>query len=275
MSQATAVDPGFALRFFDAGNALPGIRALKPMMLDRLRLRRGMRVLEVGCGTGRDAYEIARRVGPAGRVFGVDASAEIVAEARRQSVARKLPVEFAVGDARALELPDGSVDRCRAERLLMHVPGGAEAAVAELARVLRPGGRAVVFDFDWDTFVIDGAEPALTRRIVRSFSDGLPNGRAGRALPRLLRDAGLIDVTVQPHAVEIPYDFFGWVISAHLDSAIAEGLFSPKELIGWWDELDRADAGDRFLAALLGFVVTGTKPGADGAGSGSGAPALA
>jgi ubiquinone/menaquinone biosynthesis C-methylase UbiE len=260
MSALTSTDPGFALRFFDAGNQLPSIRALKPLMLDQLRLRRGLRVLEVGCGAGDDVRTIARRIGPGGHVLGIDASPPTVAEATRRSQGRNLPVAFQVGDALALDVPDASFDRCRAERLLMHVDGEPAVVLAEIARVLRPGGRAVVFDFDWDALVIDGAERELTRRIVRSYSDGVRNGWVGRALPRMLRDAGLADITIVPHAVEIPYDFFGWVLSGHLDAALAEGLFSPQELIAWWDELDGAHERARFFAALLGFVVAGTKP---------------
>lgn len=257
---ATVTDPGFALRFFDAGNRLPAVRALKPLMLEQLRLHRGQRVLEVGCGAGDDVRAIARRVGPDGRVLGIDASPLVIAEATRRSVDRKLPVEFHVGDALALNLPDASVDRCRAERLLMHAHGDPAAIVGELVRVLRPRGRLVVFDLDWDALVIDGADPELTRRIVRSYSDGVPNGCVGRALPRLARDAGLIDVTTVPHAIEIPFDFFGWVLSGHLDAAIAAGSFTAEELIGWWDAIDEAHARGRFFAAILGFMVAGSKP---------------
>jgi ubiquinone/menaquinone biosynthesis C-methylase UbiE len=255
-----ATDPGFALRFFDAGNKLPAIRAAKPLMLDQMRLHRGQRVLEVGCGTGDDVRTIARRVGPSGLVVGIDSSPLVVAEATRRSLGRNLPVEFRVGDARALELPDGAIDRCRAERLLMHAHAEPAEIVGEMTRVLRPSGRLVVFELDWDTLAIDGAERKLTRRIVRSYSDGVPNGCVGRTLPRLLRDAGLIDVATLPHAVEIPFDFFGWVLSGHLDAAIAAGSFTPEEMIGWWDAIDAAHAHGHFYAAILGFVVAGTKP---------------
>jgi ubiquinone/menaquinone biosynthesis C-methylase UbiE len=152
-----ATDPGFALRFFDAGNQLPSVRALKPIMLEALELRRGLSVLEVGCGAGDDVRTIARRVGADGHVLGIDASAPIVAEATRRSAGRNLPVSFRQGDALALELPDACIDRARAERLLMHVDGDPAVAIGELARVLKPGGRMVVFDFDWDALVIDGA----------------------------------------------------------------------------------------------------------------------
>jgi len=262
VSTRIVTDPGFALRFFDAGNRLPGIRAVKPVMLDQMRLHRGQRVLEVGCGTGDDVRTIARRVGPDGSVLGVDTSPLVVAEAARRSQGRNLPVDFRVGDAVALDLPEAAFDRCRAERLLMHAQGEPAEMVDGMIRVLRPGGRLVAFELDWDTLAIDGAEQAVTRRIVRSYSDGVANGCVGRTLPRLLRDAGLIDVLTIPHAVEIPFDFFGWVLSGHLDAAIAAGSFTPAELIGWWDQIDAAHARGRFYAAILGFVVAGSKPGA-------------
>jgi ubiquinone/menaquinone biosynthesis C-methylase UbiE len=255
-----ATDAGFALRFFDAGNSMPAVRALKPIMLDQMRLHRGQRVLEVGCGAGDDVRTIARRVGPNGHVLGIDASPPVVAEATRRSQGRNLPVEFRVGNALALELPDCAVDRCRADRLLMHAHGEPAAIVAELTRVLRPTGRLVAFDLDWDTLVIDGAEQELTRRIVRSYSDGVPNGCVGRTLPRLLRDAGLVEVSTTPHAIDIPFDFFGWILSGHLDAAIAAGSFTPEELIGWWDAIDEANRRGQFFAAILGFVAAGTKP---------------
>ena len=121
MSTRVALDAGFALRFFDAGNKLPGVRAAKPLMLEQMRLHRGQRVLEVGCGTGDDVRAIARRVGPTGHVLGIDSSPLVVAEAARRSRARNLPVEFQVGDVLGIDLPDASVDRFRSERLLMHV----------------------------------------------------------------------------------------------------------------------------------------------------------
>lgn len=254
------VDPGFAIRFLDAGNALPGIRALKPVMVEQLALRRGMRVLELGCGAGDDVRAFARRVGPDGWVLGLDSAPALVAEAARRSGASELPVEFRVGDALALELPAGSFDRVRIERLLMHVDGPPAQVLSEAYRVLVPGGRAVVYDFDWDALVVEGADCELTRRIVRSCSDAFPNGCVGRALPRLLAHSGFHDLEVVPHGVTLPYDVFSWLAAGHLDAALTAGDFTAEELIAWWDQLDRAHASGGFFAALLGFSAAGTKP---------------
>jgi ubiquinone/menaquinone biosynthesis C-methylase UbiE len=200
----TAVDrtaePGFFLRFVDEGNALPAIRASKSMMLDLLQLTEGAAVLDAGCGTGADSLQLARIVGPTGRVVGVDVSEVMITEAQRRAAGADVSAEFEVGDAQSLRFDDDTFDACRTERLLMHVPD-AVRAFSELVRVARPGGRVVVFDFDWDTAIVDSAQPATTRRIMRTFADGIRNGWIGRQLPRLFREHGLIDVTVTPHTV--------------------------------------------------------------------------
>jgi SAM-dependent methyltransferase len=66
-------DPDFFIRFLDQGNAISDIQKSKPIILEGLHLRPGLHVLDLGCGTGADALDIAQRVGPSGAVTGVDA----------------------------------------------------------------------------------------------------------------------------------------------------------------------------------------------------------
>jgi len=99
--------------------------------LDGLQLRGGETVLDVGCGLGDDVIELAQRIGPTGRVVGVDVSNVMITEARRRTAALGLPIAFEVGDARQLRFADGTFDACRTERMLMYVPD-VERAMAEL-----------------------------------------------------------------------------------------------------------------------------------------------
>jgi ubiquinone/menaquinone biosynthesis C-methylase UbiE len=252
-------DPGFFARFLDAGNALPAIRASKAILLDRVRLSEGAAVLDAGCGTGADALELARTVGPTGRVVGIDVSEMMITEARRRAAGADVPAEFEVGDAQSLRFDDDAFDACRTERLLMHVPD-AIGAFSELIRVTRPGGRVVVFDFDWDTAVVDSAQRRTTRRIMRSFADGIRNGWIGRQLPRLFREHGLIDMTVTPHPVLFPYEFAELLWGGHLTRAQEAGTVTPAEVAQWWAGLKEAHDEHRFFASLTAFIVAGTKP---------------
>jgi ubiquinone/menaquinone biosynthesis C-methylase UbiE len=251
-------DPNFFSRFLDAGNALPTLRASKPIMVEQLRLGGGERVLEAGCGTGADALELARLVGPNGRVVGVDVSEVMIGEARRRAVGSDLPVDFEVGDVQALRFEDERFDACRTERMLMHVPDAGQA-LSELVRVTRSGGRVVVFDMDSDTFFVDSDDRDVTRRMMRSFSDGIRNNWVGRQLPRWFAERDLTDVTVTPHTVLLNYEFCELLWGGHLTQAQRAGVVTAEETARWWAALRQAHEQGRFFAGLTAFVVAGTK----------------
>jgi SAM-dependent methyltransferase len=193
-------------------------------------------------------------------VVGVDASEAMVLEARRRASELNLPVAFHVGDAQALQFDDATFDACRSERMLMHVPD-ADTALTEMVRVTKPGGRISIFDFDWDTFVIDSSDKPTTRAVVDAFSDGIRNGWIGRQLPRLLREHGMTDITVIGHPVFVDFEFFGLLIGGQLTAAQAAGLLDPDRVRIWWQGLIDAEQAGTFLAAFTAFIVSGTKAG--------------
>jgi len=138
-----ATDPTKYVRRVDAINGTSFWQAIKRRARDLLDVRHGARILDLGCGTGDEALELARLVGSAGRVVGVDRSQTMVAEARRRAAGKYLPVEYRLSDAQCLDFPDEWFDGCRCERVLQHLDDPRQA-VAELVRVVRPDGRVVV-----------------------------------------------------------------------------------------------------------------------------------
>ena len=251
-------DPDFFIRFLDQGNALPDIKKSKLIILDALQLRPGLHALDLGCGTGADAFDIAQRVAPSGAVTGVDVSEAMIAEARRRSAGLGLPVAFEVGNATQLRFAENTFDACRTERMLMHIaePGG---AFREMVRVTKPGGRVAVFDFDWDTFVIDHPDRVTTRRVVASFSDSMRSGWIGRQLRCMFLDAGMTEVAVTCQQVFIGFEFMGLLVGGHLTRVQQAGTFDPAEVKRWWNDLRDADVAGRFLAGFTAFIVSGRK----------------
>jgi SAM-dependent methyltransferase len=256
-----APDASFFIEFMDAGNALPDVRALKPRLIELLAAGDGARLLDVGCGTGDDARALAAVVGERGRVCGVDVSAAMIETANARSEASAVAVDFRTADVFALPYADASFDGCRCERVLMHVDGDPTAAIAEMARVTRPGGRIAISDFDWDAAMIDHPDPAATRRIVRTVSDGIHHGRIGRELHGRLLDAGLTDVGAESHGVRLPHDFLHRLLDGQLDAAQADGRLAPEEVAAWWEGLDRAQARGRHLAIWTAVLAAGSVAG--------------
>jgi SAM-dependent methyltransferase len=104
--------------------------------------RAGETALDLGCGTGRALPHLRAAVGPLGRVLGIDLTPEMLATARRHG--RDAGAALVLGDARRLPLRAGSIDAVFAAGLLPHLPDP-DAALAGLARVVRPGGRLCLF----------------------------------------------------------------------------------------------------------------------------------
>ena len=113
--------------------------------VDRAQVGPGSDALDVCCGTGDLALELRRRIGPDGRVVGSDFSEPMLELARRKSGDEGLPVEFGWADALDLPYGDGSFDAVTigfGARNLADLDKG----LAEMARVLRPGGRVVILE---------------------------------------------------------------------------------------------------------------------------------
>lgn len=123
-------------------------RRFRELLLRPARLRQGERVLDVGCGTGSLALVAKGFVGPAGTVHGIDASEPMVARAKSKAAKRRLVAQFDVASADALPFADRTFDVALSTVMLHHLPKATRvAAVSEMRRVLKGGGRALLVDF--------------------------------------------------------------------------------------------------------------------------------
>jgi arsenite methyltransferase len=160
-----------------------------------LALQPGEKVLDIGSGPGFLADEMAAEVGPEGAVHGVDPSESMLAIARR----RESSAQYALGDAVSLPFDDETFDAAIATQVYEYVPD-MPAALAEVRRVLRPGGRLLILDTDWDAIVWHSSDRDRMLRVLEKWNDHLADPYLPRRLPKLLRDAGfeLASATVIP-----------------------------------------------------------------------------
>jgi SAM-dependent methyltransferase len=123
-------------------------RAFREFTADLVAVAPGESVLDLGCGTGELAMALAQRVGPNGRVAGIDLSRPLVEGARRKARRAGLAIDYHVVSVEQLPLADASVDVIVSSLVMHHLaPAVLARAVREIRRVLKPGGRVFVIDF--------------------------------------------------------------------------------------------------------------------------------
>jgi len=148
----------------DATGRWEATRRLREWERRHLHLRPGQRLLDVGCGLGDAALALATDLGETGEVHGVDVSQAMVVMARSRASTARCNVRFSVGDATALDEPDGYYDVVRSERTLQWL-ARPELAVAEMTRAVRPGGLVSLIDSDWSTLRIEVGDSRLAARV--------------------------------------------------------------------------------------------------------------
>jgi SAM-dependent methyltransferase len=238
----------------------PQGRDYKAAVLESLELGPCLVVLDVGCGPGTDLAAMAGLVAPDGAVIGVDHDERMVREAAQRTA--DLPgVEVRRGDAHALPLADASVDRARTDRVLQHVADPA-AAVAEIARVLRPGGVVVLAEPDWETLAVDASDEggrSMSRAFVRWTCTVVRNATVGRSLARHAAGAGLSVRAVSAYpSVWTSFDTADLVLglTRNSASAVESGYVDGADRDAW---LAGLSAGI-FVAAVGLFVVVAERP---------------
>jgi arsenite methyltransferase len=223
----------------------------------------GERILDVGCGPGFYLAELLEKVGPRGSVVGVDVSPQMLAVAARRCEGHG-NVDFRKGDATALPVEDAGFDAALSVQVLEYVPDTA-AALAELRRAVRVGGRVAVWDVDWGTVSWHSSDPARMERVLRAWDEHLAHPSLPRVLAARFRSAGFDDIRAEGHTfatTELSPDAYGAAIVPLMEEFVAgRGGVTEAEAKAWGAEQRELGERGEFFFACVQFCFTATRAG--------------
>jgi 2-polyprenyl-3-methyl-5-hydroxy-6-metoxy-1,4-benzoquinol methylase len=221
--------------------------------LNALALSGTESVLDLGCGTGIVARALAKRLGSKGSITAIDISPNLVDVgrqlAREEGVAER--IDFSTGDAHQLGLLSESFDVVVMHTLVIHVVDPA-TVLAEARRLLRPGGRLVVFDGDFSSFSYLTDEADGGAETIRNLvSTMLVHPTVMRLMPRLLVDGGFrLEWSRAEVAADIGrVDFWASHLPSLRITLPKTGYMSETQAHAFVDSLERASAENRFFGA--------------------------
>ncbi len=232
------------------------MQAQRRRVLELLAPAPGWEVLEVGCGPGHLAQEIAAAVGSAGHVVGADVSDEMLALAAQD------PVELVKLEDSRLPFADGRFDAAVATQVYEFVEDLA-GALSELIRVLRPGASAVILDTDWDSLVWHSHNRGRMDRVLAAWQERVAHPHLPRTLSRRLREAGFEIAHRETLAIFDPDGSEGSYSALQIEHLGASADAVPAaEVAAWAEDLrELARTGDYFFSVNR-YIFLAAKPSA-------------
>ena len=231
------------------------------MAFDALNPAPGDHIADIGCGNGTLLSELARTVGPDGLVIGVDPSRDMT-DAARVRCAGMEQVRFEQGDTSALPLEDASVDKAVSLQVFEYI-ADVVPALTEIARILRPGGRFVIADLHFDTWVWHSDHPERMQVMMRDWGNHAAHWDLPQHLPGYLDEAGFEVDRVTPFTVVdhvMRADGYGALMIPLMSQyARQSGDISDAEIADWAaEQADLARQG-RFFFSITQVVIAAAK----------------
>ena len=253
----------------DAAKALervyltPDVVGQRGAVLTELSLGRGEAVVDVGVGPGLLAYDMAHIVGEGGKVAGIDIADAMLAMTGDRC--KDLPqCDFRNGEATALPFEDGAFDALVSTQVYEYVPD-MDTAAAEIARVLKPGGRAVVLDTAWDSLVINASDRDLSARVLEVWDEHLAHPNLPAKLAPILERAGLKVMRVEIIPMFSPqyhtHSYAAGMLRMITNFVSGRSGITESEAKAWYDDLIAGEARGDYFFSLNRYMFSAVKIG--------------
>ncbi len=250
-----------ASRQLEAVYLTPDVVEQRNKVLALLAPQPGERALDIGCGPGLTTEALAQAVGSSGSVLGVDIAPPMLALARRRC-ASLAQVSFGMADVTRLPYAEASFDIALASQVYEYV-ADVDLALGELARVIRPGGRAVLVDTDWESAVWASNDDARMRRVLETWNEHIPHPQLPRTLKHRMMQAGFreVQVAVVPllNAVYDPQTYSVGMMGMIGNFAAGRNGLTADDIAGWRQDAKLIGDSDGYFFSLCRYVFIGKR----------------
>ena len=247
-----------AAAFIERAYQAPEIIQQRLRTLSGLALVAGEKILDAGCGTGLLLEQQANAVGRSGYAAGVDYSEDML-EVARQRCGDLTQVELRQGSIENLDFDEATFDAVSCTQTLLY-SDDIDAALAELQRVLKAGGRLAIVETDWRGAVFNHPDFPLTRRLFDALDDGCANPRLARQLRSRLRSLGFGSIRVEAipliNAGYSANSFSSQMIENMVSTARRQGHINDNEASAWREAYQDLKLNDDYFFCVNRFLFT-------------------
>lgn len=218
-------------------------------------------ILDIGCGTGADAINLASLAGPGVKVTGIDHDPLMIGKAK-DSAAGIENIEFILSEVYPLPFKEAAVDGVRTERLIQHLKEP-QMTIDDVYRVLKPGSPFVITETDWANLSFYNTESIIEKKVSYYLTEKkINNGWAARQLTTYLERAGFnhIKLEIFPFVLRSLNEIFTYLL---IDQSLAEmsnlGYLGTEEADALHESLKRADQNNYFACSINLVVASALK----------------
>ena len=256
-------DPRVLVDYLETINTNPSVRFRKAQVLEALDVRPGDRVIDVGCGVGHMTLELAKMLHGMGHITGIDSSQTMIQEAKKRlQNLRNPPVDYQCEDAHRLSFAEGSFDAGLMMSTLIHVKIPRQV-LSELFRVIKPGGRVVAMESDWQLMAFATGNRTADKMLGSIMRRSVRHGGIAHQLPILMKKVGFADISIAAGTL-ISRDYQSanetWRIHDSVEQSRQSKALSKMQTKLILRALSGAERDGLFFATSVGFVVAGRKP---------------